>query len=247
MSTYVGRRPISSRLRRRKRRQPSDDGPERLRRSPILWFTVTALAVLGLVGLLTWHLTREPPAPMLAVPAAVVDDGGGRSGLLVAGTGPTTVEVYTDFLCAQCRTTDAATRPVLDHLVATNRIRLVWHPIALLDEESTPTGYSSRAANALACASDAGKLRPFADALYANQPAPGGAGLSDDQIMDMAGPVGLNAPAFAACVRDQRYHDWVAIVDASAVQRGVATAPAIFVNGTRVSQLTPQAITAAVG
>ncbi len=243
MSTYVnprytGRRSVDS---------PPEQEPERLRQSPVLWTMLGALTVLTLVGLLGWHLMQEPPPPSLATPASVTDDGGAQSGLAVAGEGPTTVEVYLDFLSRDSRTVDAATRPMLDRLVAQNRIRLVWHPLGSLDERTSPVGYSTRAANAVACAADAGKLRPFADTLFANQPAAGSAGLSDDQLMELAGPAGLNTPSFAACLRDQRYRDWVGVVDASAAGRGVSAAPAIYVNGTPVERFTPEAVAAAVG
>jgi protein-disulfide isomerase len=242
MTTYVNRRYTS----RRHIPRPPEEGPERLRHSPILWFTIAALSVLGLTGLIVWHVMRTPPAPTLATPAGVTDDGGARTGLLVGGNGPATVEVYTDFLCAQCRAVDSSTRSVLDTLAAQNKARVVLHPLDVLDTHSVPAGYSTRAANALACASDAGKLRTYEDALYAHQPADGSPGLSDDDLIDIAGPVGLNAPSFAACVRDEHYRDWVAVGDSAAQQRGVVTTPAIFVNGTRLSRLTPDAILSAV-
>jgi protein-disulfide isomerase len=217
---------------------------ERLRRSPVLWTILGTLAGIVAFGALGWYLMQDEPPPPLATPAGVTDDGGRQAGLAVAGTGPTTVEVYQDFLSPESRAADAAIRPTLDALVAQNRIRLVWHP---LGEGTNTANDATRAANAAACAADAGKLRPFADALYANQPPPGRAGLSDDQIMEIAGPVGLNAPSFATCVRDQRYRDWVGIVDARAAERGVTTAPVIYVNGVRLDQPTARALVAAVG
>jgi protein-disulfide isomerase len=243
MTTYVNRRYSG---RRHLPRGP-EEGPERLRHSPILWFTIAALALLALTGLIVWHVARTPPAPTLAIPANVTDDGGAKTGLPVGGNGRVTVEVYTDFLCSQCKAVDSSTRSVMDTLAAQNKIRAVWHPLGILDTKSVPDGYSTRAASALGCASDDGKLRQYADTLYSNQPAVGSAGLSADQLIDIAGPVGLNAPAFAACVRDGHYTDWVAVVDSAAQQRGVLQVPAMFVNGKRLNQITPQAILSAVG
>jgi protein-disulfide isomerase len=178
----------------------------------------------------------------MATPAGVTDDGGTQAGITVAGSGRTTVEVYLDLACARCRSVDAQTGPVLDQLAEMNRIRLVWHPLGSPGE---PAGYAARSANALACAADTGKLRPYADVLFAHQPTAGAAGLSDDELSDVAGPVGLIQPSFAACVRDQRYRDWVSLGNAMADRRG-AQAPAIYVNGTRLAQPTPEAILAAV-
>jgi protein-disulfide isomerase len=171
----------------------------------------------------------------------VTDDGGKQTGLPVAGRGPTTVEVYTDLSCASCRANDAQTGALLNQLAQANRIRLIWHP---LGAAGAADSYATRSANALACASDLGKLRPYADALFASQP-PAGGSLSADQLIDLGGPIGLIQPSFAACVRDVKYADWVAVGDASAQQRG-ARAPAIFVNGRPLDQPTPQALLAAI-
>lgn len=238
MSTYVNRRYTS------RKRVTTGPDEEKLRRSPVLWTILGTLAAITAFGALGWYLMQAPPPPALATPAGVTDDGGHLAGLAAAGTGPTTVEVYQDFLSPDSRAADAAIRPVLDMLLAQNRIRLVWHPLGggtSLGDDAT------RAANAAACAADAGKLRAFADALYANQPAPGRPGLSDDQIMEIAGPVGLNAPSFAACVRDQRYRDWVGVVDARAAERGVTAAPTVYVNGVRLDRATERELIAAIG
>jgi len=240
MSTYVNRK-YTGRKSPARKPEPSH---ETLRRSPVLWTIVGTLAALIAIGAFGWYLMQEPPPPALVTPAGVNDDGGRQAGVTVGGAGPVVVEVYQDFLSPRGRAVDESTRQALDSLVAQNRIRLVWHP---LGTDADPSGGGTRAANAATCAADAGKARQFADALYANQPPAGSPGLSDDQIMDIAGPVGLNAPSFAACVRDQRYRDWVAVVDTRAAERGVAGAPAIYVNGSRLQNPTAAALVSAVG
>lgn len=239
MGTYVNRRYSS-----RRRADLPEPGEERLRKSPVLWTILGTLAVVIGIGAFGWHLMQEDPPPTMATPAAVTNDGGHQAGLAAGGGGPTVVEVYQHFLSRDSKAVDAAIRPTLDSLVAQNRIRLVWHP---LGAGTNPTDGATQAANAAACAADDEKLRAFADVLYANQPPPGRPGLSDDQIMDLAGPVGLNAPSFAACVRDQRYRDWVGVVDTRAAERGVTAGPAIYVNGIRLERLTAQGLVAAVG
>jgi Thioredoxin len=242
MGTYV-----NPRYRSRMRPDPTPDDEERLRRSPVLWTIVSTLAAVIGVGVLGWWLMQEPPPPAVATPTAVSDDGGLHAGLTVAGTGPTVVEVYQDFTSPDSLALDAQLRSTLDALVAQNRIRLVWHPLGTAEDGAGNPGDATRSANAAACAADAGKARAFADALYANQPAPGRPGLSDDQIMQIAGPVGLNAPSFAACVRDQRYRDWIGVVDARAAERALITPPAVYVNGEPLAQPTARALAAAVG
>jgi protein-disulfide isomerase len=243
MGTYVNRR-YTSRVGRRKPAQLPEPDQEQLRRSPVLWTIVGALAALTAAGGLGWFLMQPPPPPPYATPAAVVDDGGAQAGLAAGGSGPVLVEVYLDFLSPESRAVDAAIRPTIDALLAENRIRLVWHPVG---EGLNPTEGATRAANALVCAADEGKLREFADALFANQPRPGQVGLSDNELLDIAGPVGLNMPSFAACVRDRRYGDWIGIVDVRALERGVSQAPAVYVDGVRLEQPTVTALRAAVG
>jgi len=238
MGTYVNRRYTS-----RKPATLPQPGEERLRKSPVMWAIAGILVGLTAFAGLGWYLMQPPPPPY-ATPVAVVDDGGRHAGLAVGGSGPVLVEVYLDFLSSHSRTVDAAIRPTIDALLAENRIRLVWHPVG---DGFNPTEGATRAANAVACAADVGKLREFTDALYDNQPRPGRPGLSDDELLDIAGPAGLNMPSFAACVRDQRYRDWIGIVDARAAERGVVDAPAIYVNGVRLAHPTVGALVAAVG
>lgn len=231
---------------RRPGKRGRGDDPDALHRSPLFWIIIITLTILFLSGLIVWHGLRNPPPPPTPLPAGVTDIGGKQSGVTVGGTDGPIVEVYFDLMCPQCRALDAQTGALLDELMTTNRIQLVWHPLALLDDATRPGGYSTRAANALACAADAGKLRDFASVLFANQPAPGSAGLTDDQLIDVAGPVGLIQPSFAACVRDQRYRDWLAIGNAAAARREVR-APAVFVDDTPLARPTAEAILSAIG
>jgi protein-disulfide isomerase len=177
-----------------------------------------AVALLVIAGLVGWGVWQSQRSGEYTAPAGTTSDGGDDAGLHVAGDGPVTVEVYLDFLCPACRQFEEATTPTLNQLIVDEKIRLVWHPLGFLDRLST-TDYSTRSASAAACASDAGKLKGYGEALFAQQPPEGGPGLSDDQLVDIGGPVGLNAPSFAACVRDGTYENWVSHVNDLAAQR----------------------------
>ncbi len=218
---------------------------QRRRRSR--WITVGALALLLVAGLIGWVVYASQHRNTIAVPAGTTDLGGEHAGLVIAGDGPVSVEVYLDFLCPNCRAFSTAVTPTLDQLLATHKIRLSWHPLNFLDRSST-TSYSSRAASSAGCASDASaaKLKKYGEALFANQPAEGSAGLSDDQLIDIGGTVGLNAPAFSKCVREQWYRGWVDQVTAQATQRGVGGTPTVYVNGQVVPNPTATAVKAAV-
>jgi protein-disulfide isomerase len=211
------------------------------------WITVGAIVLLviaGLVGYTVYHSQSKAP---VAVPASTTNDGGPNGGLSVAGDGPVTVEVYLDFLCPHCKDFETTVTPTLDQMLASHKIKLVWHPLNFLDPDTT-TQYSSRGASAVACAADAGgpMVKPYGQALFANQPAEGSAGLTDDQLIDIGGPVGLNSPEFAQCVRGQKYVPWVNQVTNEAIQRGVNATPTVYVNGKVVTDPTAANLTAAV-
>lgn len=219
------------------------------RQQRTLWTTIIAIAALVIAGLVGWGVWRSQQPDDFAIPAGatsgVGDNTGGDSALKVAGDGPVTVEVYLDFMCPACKQFETAATPTLNKLIAEQKIRLVWHTLSFLDSAST-TQYSTRAASAAGCASDAGQLKAYGEALFANQPAEGGPGLSDDKLIDLGGPLGLNSPAFAACVRDANSKAWTGHVNDSAAERGVNSTPSVFVNGTLLPQPTPANLEAAV-
>ena len=217
------------------------------RRTRTIWIGVIGALVLILAGVVGWSLLQSDTTDAFASPAGVTDDGGNKAGIVAAGDGPKTVEVYLDFLCPACGAFESAATPTINQLVAENKIRLVWHPLGFLNSQTSPAGYSTRAANAAACAADAGKLKEYGETLFANQPAEGGPGLTDDQLIELGGPVGLNAPSFAACVRDMKYQDWVSNVNDQAARRGVFQTPTVYVDGRVLEQPTPQNLSAAVG
>src|SRR5262245_31594868 len=165
------------------------------RRRRTLWISIGAILVLLLAGLIGWGVSRSNRPAQFASPAGTTNDGGDRAGIAVAGQGPVLVEVYLDFLCPVCKQFETTTQPTIDQLVAANKIRLVWHPLGFLDANTVPPGYSTRAANAAACAADGGKLGDYGLNLFADQPPEGSAGLTDDQLVEIGGPLGLNAPS----------------------------------------------------
>jgi protein-disulfide isomerase len=215
------------------------------RQKRAMWVTVSAVVLLlvaGVVGFAVWQSQRPTS---YAVPSGALNDGGDKGALLSAGDGPVTVEVYLDYICPVCKQFEASTQPTLDQMIVDKKIRLVWHPLGFLDQNST-TRYSTRAASAAACAFDYGKLKEYGEALFAQQPAEGSAGLSDDQLVSIGGSVGLTQPAFAQCVRDGKYKSWVGHVNDLAAKRGVNGTPTIYINGKLIQDRSPEGVKAAV-
>lgn len=202
------------------------------RRRTRLMNLLAALLVVGsaLAGA-RWGLVigTESAVPPL-VPAGLTAD---RTGF-VAAEGAVRVDLYIDYLCPECKNTEAAIAPLLQRLESTHGIELVYHPIGFLDGYSAPRGYSSRAAAAAACASDSGAFAAYTAALFAAQPAERGPGLSTSALISLGRDAGITDPAFASCVTSGRYAPWVSYASGVAYSHDVAVTPTVLVRGKQV-------------
>lgn len=158
---------------------------------------------------------------------------------------PATVDLYVDFQCPICRAYEAAAGSAINSMIANGSARVIYHPMAFLDEESD-TKYSTRASAASGCAA-ADKVFPqFAKLLYDNQPPEGGHGLTNDQLIAYGTQAGAG-PNFAKCVNDQTYAKWTAAVTDQASKAGVNGTPTVMVNGKPVNDISsPKGLTDAV-
>lgn len=200
------------------------------RRAITLWTVagvVLALIAAGLIGYGVMASQDKAAAGKLTTPSVAVDGGTA----FAAGTGPVTIDLYEDFLCPVCRefeTTDSAT---LKQLVAENKVTIRYHPVAILNEASNGTNYSSRAAGAVAAAAQAGKFAEYHEVLYANQPAEGSNGLPNAQLIQLGKSVGLTGSDFADAVNNGTYTAWADKVTETFTQRGYNATPTIVIAG----------------
>lgn len=200
----------------------------RLVRGGLAVATVVGLTVAGLLVQQNRGRSSDIVAPEV-LPAGTGSDWSG----VETSQGPVRVDVYLDFLCPSCQALEAQIDPVLAQLSAQDAIQLVHHPVAMLDEYSSPQGYSTRAAAAAGCAADAGRFTEFARSLYAAQPPERGPGLSDPQLIDLAVAAGADRVAVQTCVSSGRYREWVARGTAQAYAGGVIGTPTVRVDGRR--------------
>jgi protein-disulfide isomerase len=163
----------------------------------------------------------EPPQ---APPAEVVAPGAEAE----AGK-PVKVVLYIDFICPVCKNFEAQYNEQLTSLRNEGTITVEYRALGFLDSRST-TNYSSRAANAAACVVNESpeKYAEFVDALFANQPAEGGAGLSDDRLKSMASDMGVD---INSCVDEKTYRPFVKFTTKEASAIGVTGTPTVFVDG----------------
>jgi protein-disulfide isomerase len=163
------------------------------------------------------------------VPAHTTPEGDG----VLVSTGPVRVDAYIDFQCPFCRAFELSSGSALRAMAADGVITLVYHPMDFLDEAST-NHYSSRAASASGCASDADRFSEYAQALFVNQPPEGGPGLTDEQLVELGVAVGLTEPTFARAVPQHTYVPWADSVTQRAMARGVSGTPTTLVAGVPV-------------
>ncbi|GAB1691819.1 thioredoxin domain-containing protein [Krasilnikovia sp. M28-CT-15] len=215
------------------------------------------VVVVGLLIAIVFTIVRAANNGSSAQPTAsgpVVAPSGAAGGALVSGKdgAPVKLEVYADYMCPYCGRFERANGAEIARLLGEGTVRQYLYPLAFLDEMSNGTRYSTRAANAAATVYDRApdQLIAFNSALFAHQPAEGSAGLSDEQIADLARQSGVPSPVVDTFTRHV-FEPWVAASTQQAFAAGLQGTPTVKINGTvfegdlyTVGPLT-QAITAA--
>lgn len=236
------------------------------KRNRVIVLSVLALAVIGLVVAVVLILTEGQKTPMEKVdnvPAGVVQDSGipvGADG--AAGTtneGAKTLDVYVDYMCPICGQFEQTNSASIAEMREAGDITLVVHPVSILDRASQGTEYSTRAASASAWVADKApeQFSAFHDALFASQPAENTAGLSDEQIAQVAEQAGVPADV-AAGITDgdakDTFEEWVAASTDAATSdealfnsQGSFGTPTVLIDGERFEGWqAPGALSAAI-
>lgn len=200
----------------------------------IVLIVVVALALLG------WRQLRASEEDTgIAVPENATDDYGFTltpelAGSEAVGTTPVDVQIFEDFLCPSCKAFHDESGPFLAEQVANGTVSITYHPFTFLLEASTDE-YAQRAANAAVCVADDAGVAAYAamhDLLLQNQPAEGGAGLSDDQLIAFATQAG--AGDVTDCVADRTFTHWVERALEKGRAADVTTTPTVRIGGMNV-------------
>ncbi|GAA0489894.1 membrane protein [Paractinoplanes deccanensis] len=203
------------------------------RRKVTIWTTVAVFAVLIVAGGIGWGVLanqdKKTEASQVTTPSVAVDEGTA----FAVGSGPVTVDLYEDFMCPICNEFEQQTGSTIDKMVTDKRITVRYHPVAILDEASNGTKYSTRSAGAAAAAAQDGKFTEYHKVLYANQPEEGSDGLTDAKLIELGKSVGLGT-TFEAAVNDKTYDNWATKVTETFASRGYNGTPTIVVNGKQV-------------
>ena len=117
---------------------------------------------------------------------------------------------------------------IVSRYIETGKVKLVWHDFAWIGSESR------QAAQAARCAGRQGKFWEYHDHLFNNQRGENRGQFSAENLMQFAGNVGLDAPAFGACL--ERAEDVASIQQdlVTARAEGITATPSFKVNGQRL-------------
>lgn len=193
-----------------------------------VWVSVVAVVLLVAVGGLVWWMNSAATAPGEAPQASNIDT---ETGAITFGEGPDTVDTYIDFMCPYCGQFEEAEGSQIAGLVDSGAITLNVHPVAILDSRSQGTEFSSRAASAMfaVAAADPDNALAFLSAMFANQPEEGTAGLTDEQIIDIATTAGVQMTAdLEADITSNRYQKYAQTLS---LPEGATGTPTLAVNG----------------
>jgi protein-disulfide isomerase len=245
--TRGGRRAARERIAARRAAEETVLRARRRRRRLAAALAVAALAVVVVV-VIAVQGSRTHTDPAAAAPRNTAPGTGGAAFEVGDDSAPVVVDLYEDFQCPVCRQFEEQSGATLDALVRDGTVRLRYRPIAILDRLSADD-YSTRALNAAAVVADQSgddAFRAFHDALFAQQPAEGSAGLSDAQLTALAGAAGASGPAAQEGIGQLRFADWTVRVTDQASQQGVTATPTVLVDGRQLTDRSPAGITAAV-
>lgn len=157
-----------------------------------------------------WPITEVQQTPAGGEPIHFGTEGGKH------------VEMFIDFHCPHCVTFEQEYGPILQEAESKKIATIDVYPMAFIDQGS------QNAANAFACAADAGYPRAYFNALFANATRQ----WSAQQLIELSSEIGHPpTPEFEQCVNDGQQLAWVQSISGAADERGVTGTPTIFIDG----------------
>jgi protein-disulfide isomerase len=209
----------------------------RQRRIALLSTLVVFLLLVGAgTAFQSWRTLREPSAPTTVDPSLTpVPIAEGKPIVLGSADAPVKLTLYEDFHCPHCAEFEEEFGPVLTAAQNSGKAAVELYPMSFIDSGS------AAAANAMACAAEAGFGSAYYRGLFANPTLQ----WNDDQLITLAEQVtAAPSDAFRTCVTTRAHASWVSSISAAAEANGVNSTPTVFLNGTQLdlANLTPQTL-----
>ncbi|MFJ6418466.1 DsbA family protein [Paeniglutamicibacter sp. NPDC091659] len=139
---------------------------------------------------------------------------------------PVNLLIYVDVNCVHCADFETQYADQIANWLAAGDVNVEYRNVAFLDRGS-PTNYSSRGANALACVADAAPASylPFSKALFAHYPQ---GEMNNKALAQLAKDNGADV---ASCIDKGTFRPFVKFTDTAARVDAIAGTPSIFVQG----------------
>ena len=179
------------------------------RRRKIVGIVAGILVVAIIAAVVIWAVNRdkgseEATGPQAKPPSANMKTGAYTVYPKKAKKSAPVVTVFEDPQCPGCKNLETSNLGhAIQALASSGDIELRWQILTFLDD-NLRNDSSSRAARAIAAADMVGKLAPYHNTVYANQPEEG-TGYTDEQLRDdFAAQAGIKGEDLATF---QKYYD----------------------------------------
>lgn len=140
---------------------------------------------------------------------------------------PITIDLWSDFQCPVCDQFATTIEPRLrTSYVADGRVKMVYHDLAFLGQESVDAAVAARIADA-----QGGAFWTYHDLLYANQGQENSGTFNRDRLADIAVVAGLDRAAFTAAFADTSYVAAVSKETGQGGAAGINQTPTLVING----------------
>lgn len=143
--------------------------------------------------------------------------------------------IYQDYMCPGCKAFEENYAGEIETVIDKGLATVEYRTIGMLDSMSAGTNYSSRAANVALCAADVAPDKFFAlnSLFYSNQPQEGTKGLTNAELMKIAGSLDING--LDQCVTDGKYRGFVKkVTDYALNEEKIQGTPSVYLNGTKI-------------
>lgn len=200
------------------------------KRMKVVFRSLIGVAVLVVVAVVA-AIALNQGGTSSATPTTVTDDGGivldpgqaddgdagGDDASATADAAGATagrvpqVSVYLDFQCPHCLAFEQANMSFLSDELASGAISLAVHPVALMDNASQGTDFSSNAANAAVCVAE-NQPDAFLDvnqALFDLQGAASQGSVNDEVLTNAVADAGADSSQVRSCILEQEFGGWV--------------------------------------
>ena len=182
----------------------------------IISAVVVVLIAAAVAGGVLYEQHKAAVAAQTVIPALTVSGSGKYTAtvdrvnatvLVGQPTAKVTVDAYEDFLCPVCGSFEATNFKSIEQQLEAGTVKVRYHMINLLDNDSNPPGYSLMSANiALAVATVApDKFMDYHYSLYQKQPEENGTGWTQAQLTNLANRLGVSGAEFDSLVNNKTY------------------------------------------